>query len=146
MNIAIQPAAEPAPATAAVPLATSEQPTIPPAPASVNPSYSPSTVALAPLPEQSSMAPPPPTLMPEIQSTPGADPTTVPSTNAPIVQTTPVRMMENSTSPVMTSSTVPLAPFPSDTSAQAQKGSANSFVVFNLSVYTIISILIVGLF
>lgn len=148
-NVAIA-AGQPMTPTVTVPLASSEQPTVAQAPimSSVNPPFSPS-VPLSPLPEQSSMAPSPPlpsmippSVMPD-SSTPFANP--IPSTNVPIVETSSVRM-ENSTSTATTSSTVPLAPFPSDTSAQAQKGSATSFVIFNISVYTIISILIAGLF
>lgn len=148
-NIAIA-AVEPMTSTVSVPLASSEQPTVAQAPmSSVNPPpYSPS-IPLAPLPDQqSSMAPSsPPSMfpspaMPE-SSTPIANP--IPSTNVPIINTSAARM-ENPTPTVTTSSTVPLAPFPSDTSAQAQKGSATSFVIFNVSVYTIISILIAGLF
>lgn len=157
-NIAIA-AVEPMTSTVSVPLPSSEQPTVAQAPmSSVNPPpYSPSvpsvpyssSVPLAPLPEQqSSMAPSsPPSMfpspaMPE-SSTPIANP--IPSTNVPIINTSAARV-ENPTPTVTTSSRVPLAPFPSDTSAQAQKGSATSFVIFNVSVYTIISILIAGLF
>lgn len=45
------------------------------------------------------------------------------------------------------SSSVPLAPMPTvEPSSQAQKGSANSFAIFNISMYTAISILIASIF
>lgn len=138
--------------TIAVPAPSNIPPTVAQAPMStVNPSYQPSNVPLAPLPEQSAPQWAPSSVMPEVQTMPVAYPTIpasqFPSTNVPIAATNPVRM-ENSTLPAMhTPSTgVPLAPFPSDTSAQAQKGGANSFVIFNITVYTILSILIAGLF
>lgn len=75
-----------------------------------------------PVPDPTVMANPPSAAMPETSAATTTTTTTTTTTAAP--------------------GSVPLAPFPNDSSAQAQKGSASSFVIFNISVYTAISILI----
>lgn len=108
------------------------------------------TVPLAPLPDQSAPLPDPsmpPTNastapiapMPDSSSMNQANPSPVQPETSAIPSTT-------TTTTMAPPGSVPLAPFPSDSSAQAQKGSASSFVIFNVSVYTVISILIASIF
>ncbi|XP_031640331.1 trithorax group protein osa-like isoform X2 [Contarinia nasturtii] len=88
-------------------------------------------VPLAPQPETTNQASVP--LAPLPESTNVAPTTTVAETSIVPNQTV-------SSSPA----NVPLAPFPpaTDPSAHAQKGSATTFAIFNISVYTIISLIV----
>lgn len=132
------PVAPMMPASASVPLAPQDTsvrsdmiPTVPLAPIP-DPSMQPSNVApMAPMPDGSST----------IQANPSVASATQPETSAMPSTTTTTTL-----APATGQSSVPLAPFPSDSSAQAQKGSATSFVIFNISVYTAISILIASIF
>lgn len=91
-------------------------------------------VPLAPLPDQTSNVPlaASPFETTTILTNPNA---TQDANAAPSVQT------------VMPSTSVPLAPLPVETSTQAHlKGAANTFTMFNLSVYAMISVLIANIF
>lgn len=91
-------------------------------------------VPLAPLPDQSTSNVP--------LSVPLAPlPTVIESSSASTHETTTPPQNQS-----VTNSSVPLASFPNDPSSQAQKGSATSFALFNISVYTIMSIFIVSMF
>lgn len=111
------------------------------------------TVPLAPLPDQSAPLPDP-SMPPTNASTAPIAPIAPMPDSSSMNQANPSPVQpETSAIPSTTTTTtmappgsVPLAPFPSDSSAQAQKGSASSFVIFNVSVYTVISILIASIF
>lgn len=92
-------------------------------------------VPLAPLPEQQ-------TAVPSVSLAPM--PAEEVSTVSPVQQSVPI---QNPNQTVASSPSVPLAPLPTvEPSSEAQKGSAHSFAIFNISVYTIISILIASMF
>lgn len=105
-----------------VPLA----PNVPLAPIADQGMYQQNPVPLAPL------AP-----MPEIT-------TNVASSNAaaPMQETTTL----NQTIASSTTSSVPLAPFPDSAKQTGQQSSATTFAIFNISVYTIISIIVASMF
>lgn len=89
-------------------------------------------VPLAPMPDQTSNVP----LSPSFETA-----TIVANPNA----TQESGTAHNET--VMSSTSVPLASFPVETSTQAHlKASASTFTIFNLSIYTIISVLITKFF
>lgn len=88
-------------------------------------------VPLAPLPEQPIGIPLAPMPIPNVSNTNA----TVPETTSSVVPNQTI------TSPT----SVPLAPFP-DPASQAQKASATTFAIFNLSVYTIVSLIVATIF
>lgn len=88
-------------------------------------------VPLAPLPDQPNGIPFAPMPMADVSNTNA----TVPETTSSVVP--------NQT--VISSTSVPLAPFP-DPASQAQQASATTFAIFNLSVYTIVSLIVATVF
>lgn len=97
-------------------------------------------VPLAPLPDQPAMQP----NAPFVPIAPNAPAETTPFVTASNVTNSTIQPTTiQDTNVPNTTTGVPLAPFPNDSTSQAQlKGGAATFVIYNISMYTIISLLI----
>lgn len=109
-------------------------------------------VTQQPIPSQTNVAPPLNPVAPNIDYASGVDPITgVRLAPLPSETTTTIPLASDSSSAnptvtalnnnISTQTSIPLAAFP-DGHAQPQQGSATSFVVFNITIYTIISFIL----